>query len=115
MLISYAQNREDLYLWALVGHRPAGTYVDERFTVRHSGAHSTSGQFGMSLLWSYESAVRFHRAQGSPVAGYRCYVVADSIARAAIHLVRRRAGVARSYFELASRAARELFLARPVQ
>jgi len=28
MLISYAQNREDLYLWALVGHRPAGTYVD---------------------------------------------------------------------------------------
>ncbi len=28
MLISYAQNREDLYLWALVGHRPGGTYVD---------------------------------------------------------------------------------------
>jgi FkbM family methyltransferase len=28
MLISYAQNREDLYLWALVGHRSRGTYVD---------------------------------------------------------------------------------------
>ena len=27
-LISYAQNREDIYLWALVGHRTPGTYVD---------------------------------------------------------------------------------------
>ena len=106
---------EDIDLCLRANEAGVGTHVDERFTVRHSGAHSTSGQFGMSLLWSYESAVRFHRAQGSPVAGYRCYVVADSIARAAIHLVRRRAGVARSYFELASRAARELFLARPVQ
>lgn len=27
-LITYAQNREDLYLWALLGHRTNGTYVD---------------------------------------------------------------------------------------
>jgi FkbM family methyltransferase len=27
-LVSYAQNREDLYLWALLGHRTPGTYVD---------------------------------------------------------------------------------------
>lgn len=27
-LITYAQNREDLYLWALLAHRTPGTYVD---------------------------------------------------------------------------------------
>lgn len=27
-LVSHSQNREDLYLWALVGHRPNGVYVD---------------------------------------------------------------------------------------
>jgi FkbM family methyltransferase len=27
-LVTYAQNREDLYLWALVGHVERGTYVD---------------------------------------------------------------------------------------
>jgi FkbM family methyltransferase len=27
-LVSYAQNREDLYLWGMLGHRAAGVYVD---------------------------------------------------------------------------------------
>ena len=27
-LVTYAQNREDLFPWALVGHRTPGTYVD---------------------------------------------------------------------------------------
>lgn len=85
-----------------------GTFVDERFMVRHSGAHSTSSRFGTSLMWSYESGVRFHRAHGSPVAGYRCYVVADSIARAALHGVRLGSAATRGYLALAARAARDL-------
>jgi N-acetylglucosaminyl-diphospho-decaprenol L-rhamnosyltransferase len=106
---SYFLFYEDIDLCLRANAAGIGTYVDERFTVRHAGAHSTSGRFGMSLMWSYESAVRFHRAHGSPVAGYRCYVVADSIARAAAHGVRRRGATSRSYLSLAWRAARELF------
>jgi GT2 family glycosyltransferase len=85
-----------------------GTYIDERFTVRHTGAHSTSSRFGPSLMWSYESAIRFHRAHGSPVTVYRCYVVVDAIARSVIHGLRRRWAMSRSYRALAARAAREL-------
>lgn len=42
-LVSYAQNREDLYLWALVGHRPNGTYID--VGCNHARFHSVTRLF----------------------------------------------------------------------
>lgn len=42
-LVSYAQNREDLYLWALVGHRTPGTYVD--VGCNHERLHSVTRLF----------------------------------------------------------------------
>lgn len=42
-LITYAQNREDLYLWALVGHRPDGRYVD--VGCNHEQLHSVTKLF----------------------------------------------------------------------
>lgn len=42
-LISYAQNREDLYLWALLAHRTPGTYVD--VGCNHERVHSVTRLF----------------------------------------------------------------------
>jgi FkbM family methyltransferase len=42
-LISYAQNREDLYLWALLAHRTPGTYVD--VGCNHERLHSVTRLF----------------------------------------------------------------------
>jgi FkbM family methyltransferase len=42
-LVSYAQNREDLYLWALVGHRTPGFYVD--VGCNHERLHSVTRLF----------------------------------------------------------------------
>ncbi|HUF98859.1 MAG TPA: hypothetical protein VMM60_12090 [Ilumatobacter sp.] len=99
---------EDIDLCLRANAAGIGTYVDDRFTVRHTGAHSTSSRFGTSLQWSYQSAVRFHRQQGSPIIGYRCYVVVDSIARATLHLARGRRTLAAAYLRLAQRSAGDL-------
>lgn len=42
-LVTYAQNREDLYLWALLGHRPQGIYVD--VGCNHERLHSVTRLF----------------------------------------------------------------------
>jgi FkbM family methyltransferase len=42
-LVTYAQNREDLYLWALVGHRTPGFYVD--VGCNHERLHSVTRLF----------------------------------------------------------------------
>lgn len=42
-LVTYSQNREDLYLWALLGHRPNGRYVD--VGCNHERLHSVTRLF----------------------------------------------------------------------
>jgi N-acetylglucosaminyl-diphospho-decaprenol L-rhamnosyltransferase len=85
------------------------TIVDERWRVRHAGAHSTQAAFGASLLWSYRSAVRFHGGRGASMAGYLAYVVADAAMRAALSVARSDRKRAEAYVHLAHRASRDLF------
>jgi len=89
------------------------TIVNEQWQVAHRRGHSTKERFGQSLIWSYESGCRFHHSQGSPVLGYRAYVVADALARAAVHTIRRNPDARRAYLALAARASREIV--RPPQ
>jgi GT2 family glycosyltransferase len=99
---------EDIDLCLRANDLGIATRVDERWTVHHVGAHSTRSQFGQSLLWSYESAVRFHGHRGGPVAAYRLYVIADALVRGAVWLVHRdRTGVG-AYIRLAKRALRDM-------
>lgn len=42
-LVTYAQNREDLYLWALLGHRTTGRYID--VGCNHERLHSVTRLF----------------------------------------------------------------------
>lgn len=42
-LVSYAQNREDLFLWGLLGHRPNGNYID--VGCNHERLHSVTRLF----------------------------------------------------------------------
>jgi GT2 family glycosyltransferase len=89
------------------------TRVDERWTVRHAGAHSTRPRFGRSLLWSYESGIRFHRSRGEAVGVYRGYVVADDVLRGVARLVARdRTGFA-AYARLVRRVLGDLGRSRP--
>lgn len=84
------------------------TRIEDRWAVRHAGAHSTNARFGRSLTWSYESAVRFHARFGHPVGAYRAYVVADSVVRAAGHLARRDRVKVDAYLALCRRSVRDL-------
>jgi GT2 family glycosyltransferase len=79
------------------------TLIDDRWTVRHGRHHSTGERFAQSLVWSYQSAVRFHTKYGSPVIAYRAYAVFDSLLRAAFHAVRGRPVEAGAYVALARR------------
>jgi GT2 family glycosyltransferase len=99
---------EDIDLCLRANEVGISTTVDKRWTVRHLGAHSTSTRFGTSLLWSYESACRFHGRRGSPVWAYRLYVVADSAMRSTVHAVGRDRHRARGYATLGRRAAIDL-------
>jgi hypothetical protein len=84
------------------------THLADDWHVHHEGAHSTRAHFSDSLMWSYESACRFHAARGSSVLGYRAYVAIDSCLRAARATVRRDADQPRAYAKLARRSLREL-------
>jgi N-acetylglucosaminyl-diphospho-decaprenol L-rhamnosyltransferase len=77
------------------------------WVVEHAGGHSTSRFAGDRLLWSYQSACRFHGKQGESLSVYRLYVIVDSLGRAALGAVRRRGTVA-AYLALARRAAGDL-------
>lgn len=104
---------EDIDLCWRANRQGYGTYVAHGWVVMHSGGHSTRQQFGRAITWSYESACRFHASQGSSLAGYRIYVVADSLARWALHALRRTAGERAAYARLARRAASDLLRRAP--
>jgi N-acetylglucosaminyl-diphospho-decaprenol L-rhamnosyltransferase len=80
------------------------TLIDDRWTVRHGRHHSTSERFAQSLVWSYQSALRFHAKHGSPAWAYRGYVATDSLLRAVYHSVRRHRTEGGAYAALARRA-----------
>jgi GT2 family glycosyltransferase len=103
---------EDIDLCLRANDQDIATRVDERWAVRHAGAHSTRRQFGSSLIWSYESAIRFHRRHGHSVTGYRIYLITDALLRASIRAARRDRSGAVAYLDLANRAVRDL-LRRP--
>jgi N-acetylglucosaminyl-diphospho-decaprenol L-rhamnosyltransferase len=103
---------EDIDLCLRANERGVATRIDERWTVRHAGAHSTRSRFGDSLQWSYESAIRFHAEHGGRLTGYRAYVVIDAMLRSSLRLLRRDVEGGRAYRRLARRAAGELLRSR---
>lgn len=98
---------EDIDLCQRANRQGIPTHLADGWVVRHHGGHSTGRVAARSLLWSYESAVRFHARNGERVWPYRLYVVADSVARAAFHAVRGGSAAA-AYRSLAMRALRDL-------
>jgi N-acetylglucosaminyl-diphospho-decaprenol L-rhamnosyltransferase len=84
------------------------TVVEERWQVAHRRGHSTKERFGQSLIWSYESGCRFHREHGSSLLAYRAYVVADALARAVVHTIRRNPAAAADYVALAGQVTRDV-------
>jgi GT2 family glycosyltransferase len=104
---------EDIDLCLRANQQGIATRIDERWTVRHRGAHSTRREFGRALEWSYESAVRFHGRRGDNVVGYRVYVVADASLRAVAALLQRRRSDAAAYGSLTRRAASDLLHREP--
>ncbi len=99
---------EDIDLCARANERGIPTRIDPRWSVRHSGAHSTMSRFGDSLSWSYESAVRFHGRHGGNLVGYRIYVIADALMRGLVQAARRNRKGVTGYLALARRATRDL-------
>lgn len=80
------------------------TTVERGWVVEHARGHSTRERWGDALVWSYESACRFHAGRGSPVWAYRLYVTVDAVLRAAVHGARGRRTTACAYLALARRA-----------
>ena len=99
---------EDIELCLRANRAGIGTVVDDRWIVDHEGGHSTSKRWGDALVWSYESACRFHGSTGSSVTAYRTYVVADSVLRSLWHRARGRRTRSSEYLGLARRAAADL-------
>ena len=95
---------EDIDLCVRANAAGVATLVAPGWSMRHARHSSTATsdrRFADALRWSYESAVRFHGAQGSPVWAYRAYVVADAAGRAVVHALSGRGGRARGYLRLA--------------
>ena len=99
---------EDIDLCLRANAIGIATVVDGAWQMRHRRAHSTSPRFAASLLWSYESAARFHRAHGSSAKGHQLYVLTDSVARALVHALRGEGVRRAAYAALARRAGRDL-------
>lgn len=99
---------EDIDLCLRANDEGIATEIEPAWTMHHERAHSTSERFGDSLLWSYESATRFHRAHGSSLPAYRAYLVADSALRLIVHTLRRDRRRRDAYAVLARRAGRDL-------
>lgn len=103
---------EDIDLCARANAIGARTIVETEWAVRHEGAHSTRSRFGRSLMWSYESALRFHGDRDRPLRAYRAYVLIDALLRAALRVGRRDRAGATAYGALARRAGLELVSGR---
>ena len=99
---------EDIDLCLRANAVGIATQIDDRWTVRHAGAHSTRPCFGQSLVWSYESAIRFHGDRGIRLTGYRIYVIADALLRSGLRAAHRDMFGSRAYLGLARRAASDL-------
>jgi GT2 family glycosyltransferase len=97
---------EDIDLCLRANAAGYSTVIEPHWAVRHARHHSTEECFGQAMMWSYESAVRFHAKHGSPVRAYRAYAAADSALRVAWHFRRNRTR-ASEYAGLAKRAARD--------
>jgi hypothetical protein len=102
----YFMYYEDIDLCLRANQRGVPTVVEPRWTVRHEGGHTTSNNPGLALQRSLDSALHFHRAHGHPVVAFRMYVIVDSLARAALHLVRGRTERATAYLRLLAGVAR---------
>jgi GT2 family glycosyltransferase len=99
---------EDIDLCLRANRAGYHTVVEPRWRVRHTRGHSTTKRFGEAINWSYESAVRFHRKHGSPIAAYRMYVAADSALRVLRCVAVRDRARATDYRHLAKRAIRDV-------
>ena len=91
---------EDIDLCLRANDAGIRTIVRDEWIVRHEGGHSTRSKFGDSLLWSYDSACRFHRSRGDNLLAYRTYVVIDSAARWLMHAARRDSRSRQAYGQL---------------
>ncbi len=105
---SYFMFYEDIDLCLRANDLGVGTQLEGDWIVRHQGAHSTRSRLGEAVMWSYESACRFHQARDSSLVTYRAYVVLDSLLRAAVRASRRDCAGCRGYLRLSRRAALDL-------
>lgn len=99
---------EDIELCLRANMAHIATTVSSGWTVRHEGAHSTRETFGDSLVWSYDSACRFHAGRGESLLLYRSYVVLDALARCLLRALRSDTVGRRSYARLVRRVGRDL-------
>lgn len=103
---NYFMFYEDIDLCLRANELGIATLVEPMWRVRHSGGHATKGHFERSLVWSYESALRFHASRGSSTRLYRMYVAADGAMRSVLHLCLRHREQARAYRQLVTMALR---------
>jgi GT2 family glycosyltransferase len=103
---------EDIDLCLRANAAGISTHIDPRWRVLHAGGHSTNSRFSSALEWSYESACRFHAQRGSSINRYRAYVIADSIARAAVRSLSGSWPLGRAHLRLARRASTDLVTRR---
>jgi GT2 family glycosyltransferase len=103
---------EDIDLCLRANELGIETRIDTDWRVRHEGAHSTSRHFAESLIWSYESACRFHAERGERLWTYRAFVFVDSALRSVLHTARRNAAARSGYLRLARRTATDLLSRR---
>ena len=99
---------EDVDLCLRANDAGVPTYLADDWHVRHAGAHSTRQHFAESLIWSYESACRFHASRKSSLTAYRPYVVADSLLRGMMALIHRDSTARRAHLKLAKRVTSDM-------
>lgn len=99
---------EDIELCLRANRHGVKTTLVDGFSVEHRGGHATNERFKESLVWSYESASRFHGLEGHSVGAYRAYVIVDAAARWSLHLMRRERNRRRGYAALISRVSSDL-------
>ena len=105
---------EDIDLCLRANELGIETRIETNWRVRHEGAHSTSRHFAESLIWSYESACRFHAERGESTTLYRTYVVTDALVRSLFRAATADPSTRRAYTGLARSVVGDLVKRRPV-